>query len=76
MQSLSPFPPNVELTRLNEQHDYLKKYVYDWKLVYDDAARARLSEGGAVLDSGTGTGEHSCRGIVPIRRILSLRLTT
>lgn len=53
--------------RLNIQHEYLKKFVYDGKLVYDDEVAAKLrQDGGRVLDNGTGTGK------VP-RKILNLQ---
>lgn len=40
------------------QHQYLKKFVYDGKLIYDDEVAEKLRrEGGRVLDNGTGTGE-------------------
>ncbi|KLO06578.1 S-adenosyl-L-methionine-dependent methyltransferase [Schizopora paradoxa] len=44
-----------ERQRLNEQHDYLLKLVYDGRLVYNKDVTSMLQNGGRVLDSGTGT---------------------
>lgn len=55
------------MNRLNIQHEYLKKFVYDGKLVYDEeVAEKLLRTGGRVLDNGTGTGE-------VLRKILHLQ---
>ncbi|KLO06580.1 S-adenosyl-L-methionine-dependent methyltransferase, partial [Schizopora paradoxa] len=44
-----------ERLRLNEQHRYLIKFVYDGRSVYKEDVVSRLQNGGKVLDSGTGT---------------------
>ncbi len=44
------------IKRLNIQHEYLKKHVYDGKLIYDADVAEKLRNGGRVLDNGTGTG--------------------
>lgn len=47
--------------RLDGQHEYLKKFAYDDRLVYD--RDAQLKAGSSVLDSGTGTGERFSHGL-------------
>ncbi len=46
----------MKIERLNIQHEYLKRHVYDGKLIYDTEVAEKLRNGGRVLDNGTGTG--------------------